>query len=105
VPGIVDGQSWFAADAEDATQEIFPEIWKSASRYDASVGSEAVFLTTIARRRLIVGRRDIEKEKCDALTGVVKDACISTADATLAASELAAISTRDAALVAAEFHE
>jgi RNA polymerase sigma-70 factor (ECF subfamily) len=42
-----------AADAEDATQEIFVEIWKSAARYDASMGSEAVFVTTIARRRLI----------------------------------------------------
>ena len=42
-----------AADAEDATQEIFLEIWKSAGRYDATLGSEAVFVTTIARRRLI----------------------------------------------------
>jgi RNA polymerase sigma factor (sigma-70 family) len=42
-----------AADAEDATQEIFLEIWKSAARYDAGVASEAVFITTIARRRLI----------------------------------------------------
>ncbi|HVY64105.1 MAG TPA: sigma-70 family RNA polymerase sigma factor [Gammaproteobacteria bacterium] len=42
-----------AADAEDATQEIFLEVWKSAARYDAAMGSEAVFLTTIARRRLI----------------------------------------------------
>jgi RNA polymerase sigma-70 factor (ECF subfamily) len=42
-----------AADAEDATQEIFLEIWKSAARYDPKMGSEAVFLTTIARRRLI----------------------------------------------------
>ena len=42
-----------AADAEDATQEIFLEIWKSAARYDAALGSEAVFVTTIARRRLI----------------------------------------------------
>ena len=45
--------SYAAADAEDATQEIFLEIWKSAARYDANVGSEAVFITTIARRRLI----------------------------------------------------
>jgi RNA polymerase sigma-70 factor (ECF subfamily) len=45
--------SYSAADAEDATQEIFIEIWKSAGRYDAAMGSEAVFLTTIARRRLI----------------------------------------------------
>jgi RNA polymerase sigma-70 factor (ECF subfamily) len=42
-----------AADAEDATQEVFLEIWKSAARYDARVGSEAVFVATIARRRLI----------------------------------------------------
>lgn len=42
-----------ASDAEDATQEIFLDIWKSASRYDAAVASESVFITTIARRRLI----------------------------------------------------
>ena len=42
-----------AADAEDGTQEIFLEIWKSASRYDPSAGSEAVFIATIARRRMI----------------------------------------------------
>jgi len=42
-----------AADAEDATQEIFVEVWKSAARYDPTLGSEAVFITTIARRRLI----------------------------------------------------
>ncbi|MDX1561879.1 MAG: sigma-70 family RNA polymerase sigma factor [Gammaproteobacteria bacterium] len=41
------------ADAEDASQEIFLEIWKSAARYDSSMGSEATFITTIARRRLI----------------------------------------------------
>jgi len=42
-----------AADAEDATQEIFLEIWKSAARYDASMGKETTFIATIARRRLI----------------------------------------------------
>jgi RNA polymerase sigma-70 factor, ECF subfamily len=41
------------ADAEDAVQEIFVDVWKSASRYDAAQGSEKVFITTIARRRLI----------------------------------------------------
>lgn len=51
-----------AEDAEDATQEIFVEVWKSADRYDANVGSELTFLMTIARRRLIdrarrLGRR------------------------------------------------
>jgi RNA polymerase sigma factor (sigma-70 family) len=42
-----------AEDAEDATQEIFVDVWKSAARFDAKVGSEVTFLMTIARRRLI----------------------------------------------------
>ncbi len=42
-----------AADAEDCTQEIFLELWKCAARYQPSAGSEAVFITTIARRRMI----------------------------------------------------
>lgn len=41
------------ADAEDATQEIFLDIWKSAGRYDEAKGSETLFVAMIARRRLI----------------------------------------------------
>ena len=41
------------SDAEDAVQEIFTDVWRSAHRYDASAGTEKVFVTTIARRRLI----------------------------------------------------
>ena len=41
------------ADAEDATQEIFLDIWRSAARFDASQGSDKIFIATIARRRLI----------------------------------------------------
>jgi RNA polymerase sigma-70 factor (ECF subfamily) len=41
------------SDAEDATQEIFLDIWRSAARYDASQGTDKVFIATIARRRLI----------------------------------------------------
>src|SRR5512133_2795665 len=41
------------ADAEDAVQEIFIDVWRSAARFDAAQGSEKVFVTTIARRRLI----------------------------------------------------
>lgn len=40
-------------DAEDAVQEIFVEIWKNAERFDESIASEATFIGTIARRRLI----------------------------------------------------
>ncbi len=41
------------ADAEDATQEIFLDIWRSASRFDPAQGSDKVFIAMIARRRLI----------------------------------------------------
>ena len=41
------------ADAEDAVQEIFLDLWRSAARYDATVGPERVFIAMIARRRLI----------------------------------------------------
>lgn len=41
------------ATAEDLVQEIFTEIWKSASRYDANQGNEATFIGMIARRRVI----------------------------------------------------
>ena len=40
-------------DAEDAVQEIFLDVWRHASRFDASLGSEKVFITMLARRRLI----------------------------------------------------
>jgi RNA polymerase sigma-70 factor (ECF subfamily) len=42
-----------AADAQDATQDIFLQIWRSAARFDESKGSEKVFIAMIARRRLI----------------------------------------------------
>lgn len=45
------------ADAEDAVQEIFTEIWRNAGRFDPSVASEATFIAMIARRRLIDRRR------------------------------------------------
>jgi len=41
------------SDAEDAVQEIFIDIWKNASRFDANLAPERVFVTMIARRRLI----------------------------------------------------
>ncbi len=62
-----------AADAEDATQEIFLELWKSAGRYNPEMGKESTFITTIARRRLIdrlrsSSRRPDTQEYDDALT-------------------------------------
>jgi RNA polymerase sigma-70 factor (ECF subfamily) len=41
------------ADAEDATQDVFLHLWKNAKHFDASRGSEAIFIVTLARRTLI----------------------------------------------------
>lgn len=41
------------AEAEDAVQEIFIELWENAFRYEPAFGSEVTFIATIARRRLI----------------------------------------------------
>ena len=46
-------------EAEDAVQEIFVDLWKSAHRFDPTVASEAAFVATIARRRLLDRRRRI----------------------------------------------
>ena len=46
-----------AGDAEDAVQEIFLDLWKSAARFDPAIASEAAFIAMIARRRLIDRRR------------------------------------------------
>jgi RNA polymerase sigma-70 factor, ECF subfamily len=51
--GLARRLSRTPSDAEDATQEIFLDIWRSASRFDASQGSDKVFIAMIARRRLI----------------------------------------------------
>ncbi|OWY73177.1 hypothetical protein B7486_02180 [cyanobacterium TDX16] len=45
------------ADAEDAVQEVFIDLWRSASRFDPELGTEATFVATIARRRLIDSKR------------------------------------------------
>lgn len=42
-----------AADAEDAVQDIFVDLWRSAARFDPALASEQAFVAMIARRRLI----------------------------------------------------
>jgi len=45
------------ADAEDAVQDIFIDLWKSAERFDEAKASEPTFVAMIARRRMIDRRR------------------------------------------------
>ncbi len=48
-------------DAEDAVQEIFIDLWRTAARYDVSRTSEAGWVAMIARRRLIDRARRRER--------------------------------------------
>lgn len=41
------------ADAEDAVQEIFLQVWRGAAQYDPAVSSEPTFIAMLARRKLI----------------------------------------------------
>ncbi len=86
------------ADAEDATQDIFVDLWKSAARFDPTVASEATFIATIARRRLIDRRRRearrTDTEPLPDMNAMIADAANSaaspeiSADASLAARAL-----------------
>jgi RNA polymerase sigma-70 factor (ECF subfamily) len=50
---------FFAApsEAEDAVQEAFIELWRSAASFDPNLGAEVTFVATVARRRFIDRRR------------------------------------------------
>ena len=70
------------SDAEDATQEIFVEIWQKASTYDPDRSSEPAFITMIARRRLIdrLRRRDKEPGASSMIDEVVDLDSVSQVD-------------------------
>jgi len=61
------------ADAEDAVQEIFLDLWEHGSRYDALRGTEEAFVAVVARRRLIDRRRKAQRrpatDSIDAVPG------------------------------------
>jgi RNA polymerase sigma-70 factor (ECF subfamily) len=62
-------------DAEDAVQEIFIDIWKSAARFDQAQASETTFIAMIARRRLIDRLRRFERTpEAEALSPEIVDA-------------------------------
>ena len=63
-----------ASDAEDAVQEIFIDVWKSASRFDPAIASETTFVAMIARRRLIDrGRRRMRRPEVPQIAETVAD--------------------------------
>jgi len=42
-----------SADAEDAVQEVFTQLWSNAAQYDATRGPEGAFVALLTRRRVI----------------------------------------------------
>lgn len=56
-------------DAEDAVQEIFVDVWRSAARFDPKLASEGTFISIIARRRLI-DRHRRQRRRLDVSTTV-----------------------------------
>lgn len=59
--GLARKLSPTSADAEDATQDVFLQLWKNAKHFDASRGSEAIFIVTLARRTLISRFRNTQR--------------------------------------------
>ena len=58
-------------EAEDAVQEIFIDLWRTAARYDVARTSEAGWVAMIARRRLIDRAR--KRERLPALESIPDD--------------------------------
>jgi RNA polymerase sigma-70 factor (ECF subfamily) len=59
--GLARRMSPTRADAEDAVQEIFLDLWEHGGRHDALRGSEEAFVAVVARRRLIDRRRKVQR--------------------------------------------
>lgn len=74
------------ADAEDAVQEIFADLWTHASRFDSSIAAEKTFIAMIARRRLIDRRR--REGRAPRFAGLESAELAPTTDTTSASVEV-----------------
>jgi len=79
---------------DDVVQEILVDVWRSAARFDPALGTEATFVATIARRRIIDRQRRAGKLRTVELPE--EDVLVAEPDAGPAAAD-----TRDDARFAA----
>jgi RNA polymerase sigma-70 factor (ECF subfamily) len=87
------------SDAEDATQDVFLQLWKNASRFDPTRGSEAIFIATLARRTLISRFRGQKGRRLEVSIDDVESASVdqsaadgeASAEACLAAQVLSSL--------------
>ena len=84
------------AQAEEVTQEVFLDVWRQASRYDARRGSALAWLMTIAHRKAVdrvrsaeaATRRDLSYQQAN--QSVDHDVTADTAHASLEAHRVRA---------------
>lgn len=85
-----------ATDAEDAAQDVFLSVWQNAERFDPELASEPVFITVLARRRLIERARGRKRQPVTellddataAIDQVHPDRCVEAARAVQALDTL-----------------
>jgi RNA polymerase sigma-70 factor, ECF subfamily len=80
------------AQSEEVAQEVLLEVWRTASRFDASRGSAATWVMTIAHRRAIDRVRSeaaaAEREHRTAQVPVIADEVAESVEASLEAERV-----------------
>ena len=70
------------SEVEDATAEVFGELWKNASKFDPSIASSRAFVAMMARRR-IIDRGRKEQVRIRAVVGLEAVNASATIDHTI----------------------
>lgn len=87
------------ADAEDAVQVVFIDLWKSAARFDPNVASETTFVALIARRRLIDYKRRRLRQQDQVQSLPIDDVDVVSREQRSDAGELVEEASRAAAAI------